>query len=343
MEVVIVDDDPVNLSVYAGLMERISSAHTRSFEDPEEALGSCRLCEPDLIIVDYMMPRMNGVEFIQRVRSVSGWEELPIVMVTSSQERSVRHRALEVGATDFLSKPVDAQEFLVRVSNMLKLRHAYVRLADRAENLAAEVARATERIRTNERDTLYALGRAAEYRDPETGAHILRMARYTCLIARQLGLPPEEQDLLLQAAPLHDLGKIGTPDQILLKPGALTGDEWNIMKKHTTIGWQILRSHVSPILQAGAIIAHSHHEKYDGSGYPLGLAGEQIPAYGRMVAVADVFDALTSVRPYKTAWPVERARAYLEEGRGSHFEPRCVDSLLQCWPEVEEIMRDHPG
>jgi response regulator RpfG family c-di-GMP phosphodiesterase len=251
----------------------------------------------------------------------------------------VRQRALEAGVTDFLNKPVEPQEFLVRIRNMLKLRQAYRRLAHRAESLAVEVAQATGQIRDNERDTLYALARAAEYRDPETGAHILRMANFARLIGERLGLSSQEQDVLLQAAPLHDLGKIGMPDHILLKPGPLTDAERAIMQQHATIGWQILRSHASPILQAGAVIAHSHHEKYDGSGYPLGLSGADIPLHGRIVAVADVLDALTSARPYKPAWPAQRAREYLCDGRGAHFDPQCVDAMLQHWPEALEIMR----
>jgi putative two-component system response regulator len=168
------------------------------------------------------------------------------------------------------------------------------------------------------------------------------MAHYTRLIARELGLGDEEQDVLLQAAPLHDLGKIGIPDAILLKPGPLSAEERTVMQTHATIGWQILGSHTSPILRAGAEIAHSHHEKFDGSGYPRKLAGERIPLHGRIVAVADVFDALTSVRPYKAAWPVEEAKSYLRSQAGAHFDPKCVAGLLNRWDEVEEIMRIHP-
>jgi putative two-component system response regulator len=168
------------------------------------------------------------------------------------------------------------------------------------------------------------------------------MASFARMIGERLGMSAGEQDLLLQAAPLHDLGKIGTPDHILLKPGPLTGEERAVMQQHTTIGWEILRSHISPVLQAGAVIARSHHEKFDGSGYPLGLAGTDIPLLGRIVAVADVLDALTSVRPYKPAWPVDAARDYLTQGRGAHFDPQCVDALLDRWPEVIEVKKRYP-
>jgi len=339
MEVLIVDDNRVNLAILSDLIESVPGNRARTFTDPQEGLAYCRGAEPDLYVFDYMMPGMDGIELAERVRALPGRDEVPILMVTAVNDRAVRQKALEAGVTDFLSKPIEPQEFLVRIRNMLKLRQAYCRLTRRAESLAAEVAQATAEIRANERDTLYALARAAEYRDPETGAHILRMASFACLIGERLGLSAQEQDLLQQAAPLHDLGKIGTPDHILLKPGPLTDEERAIMRQHTTIGWQILRSHVSPILKAGAVIAYSHHEKYDGSGYPLGLAGTDIPLHGRIVAVADVLDALTSARPYKAAWPTEKAREYLFDGRGAHFDPECVDAILGRWPEVLEIMR----
>ncbi|CAG0967236.1 partial Cyclic di-GMP phosphodiesterase response regulator RpfG, partial [Anaerolineae bacterium] len=181
------------------------------------------------------------------------------------------------------------------------------------------------------------LSRAAEYRDPETGAHILRMSHYTRLIAQNLGLTEAEQELLLDAAPMHDIGKVGTPDHILLKPGRLTDEELVIMRQHAEIGYEILKDSVSPLLRTAALVAWTHHEKFDGSGYPRGLAGENIPLYGRIVAVADVFDALTSARPYKLAWEVDRALDFLREGRGSHFDPACVDAFLQDMDAVLSI------
>ncbi len=188
-----------------------------------------------------------------------------------------------------------------------------------------------------ERETIFCLSRAAEYRDPETGAHILRMAHYSRHIARHMGLSVAQQDLLLQAAPMHDIGKVGTPDTILLKPGRLDDAEFAIMKQHAVIGYEILVASSSPLLQAAAEIAHTHHEKFDGSGYPRGLVGEAIPLFGRIVAVADVFDALTSVRPYKKAWSIEQALALLHEGKGKHFDPACVDAFLCEWDEVLKI------
>jgi putative two-component system response regulator len=226
---------------------------------------------------------------------------------------------------------------MARVRNLLALRKSRQQLSNRAAWLAEEVKKATAETVAREKEAILRLSRAAEHRDPETGMHLLRMSNYTRLIAAQLGLPPAEQELLLDAAPMHDIGKVGTPDHILLKPGRLTPEEFDIMKQHATIGYEILRDSVSPLLQCAATLALTHHEKFDGSGYPQGLAGEAIPLYGRIVAVADVFDALTSERPYKKAWPLEEAVDFLKAGAGSHFDPACVDGFLAAYPQVLEI------
>jgi putative two-component system response regulator len=299
-----------------------------------------------LIIVDYMMPTPDGLEFISQLRTSANRREVPILMVTADHEREVRYRALQSGATDFLTKPVDRIEFLSRVGNMLAIRRSHLLLSDRATELADEVRKATAEIVAREKEVIYRLSRAAEYRDPETGAHIIRMTQYSAQIARTLGWSGEAVDLLLQAAPMHDIGKLGTPDHILLKPAHLTSDEFEIMKLHTVIGHQILKESVSPMLQMAAEIALDHHEKANGSGYPNGLVGEAIPLAARIVAVADVFDALTSTRPYKRAWEVGRAVALLGEGRGRHFDPQCVDAFLSDFDAIlaiREQFQDSPG
>lgn len=286
-----------------------------------------------------MMPDLDGVELIRRFRATPGCADIPVLMITANDQTAVRHRALEHGANDFLSKPIDKTEFLARARNMLALRTSQKRLEDRASWLAEEVVKATEEIVQRERETIFRLARVAEFRDPETGAHIQRMAHFSWLIGVRLGLPMEQLDILLEAAPMHDVGKVGIPDSILLKPGRLDEDEFAIMKQHSTIGHQILSGSDSSLLQMAAEIALSHHEKFDGSGYPAGLAGTSIPLPGRIVAVADVFDALTSTRPYKKAWETERAMAFLEDNRNSHFDPDCVDAFLSRLTEVEEIRR----
>lgn len=337
MNVVVIDDAQVNLTLMAALLGKLPEVKARCFLEPGEALEHCLREDPDLVIVDYMMPDMDGIEFIRRFRAEPARSQTPLLMITADHEREVRYRALESGANDFLTKPVDRVEMTSRVRNMLSLRRGQVALQNHAQTLADEVRRATAEIFERERETLNKLARAAEFRDPETGAHILRMAHFSALIARTMELPAEFQESLLIAAPMHDVGKLGTPDHILLKPGKLTPEEFDIMKRHASIGYEILKDSASPYMQLAATIALSHHEKFYGSGYPNGLAGEDIPLVGRIVAVADVFDALTSERPYKPAWEVDRARAFLHDGRGAHFDPVCVDAMLDQWDEVLAI------
>jgi putative two-component system response regulator len=341
MDVVIVDDNPVNLTVMEHLVSRVDGASPRVFRHSEEGLVWCSEHDPDLVIVDYQMPDIDGMKFIERMRALPGRDELPLLMVTANTDRELRRAALEAGATDFLHKPVDRAEFTARVRNMLRLRAMTRRLTDRAIELEHAVAKATRALVSTERDTLLCLARAAEYRDPETGAHVLRMAEFSRTLACAMGKDADYQALIRKAAPLHDVGKLGTPDHILLKPARLTPQEMEVMKQHTTIGWQILREHRSPVLQMGAAIAWTHHEKWDGSGYPRGLAGTDIPLEGRIVAVADVLDALTSARAYKHAWDVSEARAFIEKGAGVHFDPQCVEALSGLWDEVRAIRDEY--
>ncbi|TVT75105.1 MAG: response regulator [Denitromonas halophila] len=337
MKIVIVDDTPLNLTLMQALVGKLPDCEPLPFIDPQEGLAWCQANEPDLVVVDYMMPGLDGVEFIRRLRATPNRDDVPILMVTADHERQTRYDALQSGATDFLNKPVDRNEFQPRVHNMLALRRAHLATRARARSLEAEIADATAQIHEREQETVTRLARAAEFRDPETGAHILRMAHYSALIARQLGKDDAYSALLLQAAPMHDVGKLGIPDHILMKPGRLTVDEFEQMKRHPTIGHDILKGSTSPVIQAAAIIALTHHEKFDGSGYPFGTAGDAIPLEGRIVAVADVFDALTSARPYKPAWSLDDATAFLREGRGQHFDPICVDAMLERWSEVLDI------
>ncbi len=336
MKVVIVDDTHINLVLMSRLVDKLEGVSTITFQSAHEALAWCRTNPYDLLILDYMMPDLDGLAFI-KLLGIDHKERAPVLMVTASQDLEIRHRALENGASDFLIKPIDKVEFMARTRNMLDLRRATVALQNRASWLAAEVEKATFELRTREQETILLLCRASEYRDPETGAHIQRMAHYSQLIAEELGLSKEEQEDILSAAPMHDIGKVGTPDHILLKPGKLTPEEMVVMRQHAMIGYNILKFSKARMLQLAAEIAASHHERYDGSGYPLGLKGDAIPVVGRIVAVADVFDALTSVRPYKKAWSLEDARDYLVGNCGSHFDKRCVDALLARWDDMLAI------
>lgn len=335
--VAIIDDSDINLMLLKALVSKLGDCEPLLFQEPFEGLAWCSENLPDLIIVDYMMPDLDGMELISRLRKVPGREEIPVLMITANDDKDVRYGALQIGATDFLNKPVDRIEFSARVRNMLALGTSRRHLADRAAWLATEVKKATEAVHAREQELLFRLSRAAEFRDPETGAHIQRMAHYSRLIAIGLGVSVDEQELILQAAPMHDVGKIGIPDAILLKPGKLSHEEFELMKGHSALGYELLSGSASSVLQTAATIAISHHEKFDGSGYPYGTVGEAIPLFGRIVAVADVFDALTSARPYKLAWEVDQAAAFLREGRGLHFDPTCVDAFLARWDEVLAI------
>lgn len=339
MTIVIVDDTPLNLTLIQALVRKIAPPQTgtQTFSAPLEGLEWCLENEPDLVIVDYMMPDLNGVEFIRSLRERYSPDSVPILMVTAAHEKEVRYHALESGANDFLTKPIDRNEFDPRVKNMLALREGHVRLCRYNDDLREAVKQKTAEIHMREREIVVRLSRAAEFRDPETGAHIQRMAHYSHIIAQRLGLDRETCDMILDAAPMHDVGKLGIPDQILLKPGRLTPEEMAVMRQHAEIGYDILKDSNSAVLQMAATIALSHHEKFDGSGYPRGLSGEDIPLVGRIVAVADVFDALTSERPYKPAWEMDKAIDFLREGRAAHFDPVCIDAFLADWDEVLKI------
>ena len=335
--VLIIDDSDINLTLIKALVLKLGECAPVLFDNPLRALDWCRAHVPDLVIVDYMMPDMDGLKFISAFRALHGRNEIPVLMVTANDQKEVRYEALLGGANDFLTKPIDRVEFSARSRNMLSLRMGQKFLADRAAHLAALVSEQTQEIRNREQERIFRMSRAAEFRDPETGAHIQRMAYYSQIIAKGLGLDEKIQKLILEAAPMHDVGKIGIPDYILLKPGKLTFEEFEVMKGHAKLGHELLKGSGSETLRAGAEIAISHHEKYDGSGYPFGLVGTKIPLFGRIVAVADVFDALTSERPYKKAWPLADARKFLEDGRGAHFDPMCVEAFLAGWDEALEI------
>jgi putative two-component system response regulator len=339
MEVLVIDDNQMNLDLFCHMLSMLDVAKPLPMSDAVEALAWCAHRTPDLVVVDYMMPGMDGLEFLRRFRTLPGTAQVPVVMVTADTEVAVRHEALRLSANDFLTKPVNSVEFNVRVGNLLALRQAQQQLATRAESLAAAVRRATAAVVAREHEAIQRLSRAAEFRDNDTGSHLSRMAAYAYLIARRLELPEAECQLIRDASPMHDIGKVGIPDAVLLKNGALSADERNIIQQHPQIGAAILAGSESPLLQAGAVIAISHHERYDGSGYPHGLAGKEIPLHGRIVAVADVFDALTTERPYKRAWELGRAVDYLLTEKGRHFDPACVDALLMDMDAVLQIQR----
>jgi two-component system response regulator RpfG len=342
--VVIIDDEFTSRAILDKVVRNVQkNIIVKTFADPIAAMEWVRTNQPDLIMLDYMMGGMTGLEVVQQIRRIASLEGVPIVVVTSLEEREVRYRVLDAGATDFITKPIDPYECRVRCRNMLSLRMQQKIILSRSQFLEYRVADATMQIHQREQETLFRLAKAGEYRDQDTGDHILRMARYSRLIAEAMGLPQDKCDLIEAAAPMHDIGKIGMPDNILLKPGKLSVDEFDVMKAHPQVGYQILQNSPSKYLSMGAEVALGHHEKFDGSGYPQGLKGEQIPLEARIVSVADVYDALTSDRPYKRGWSNEESLAYLTAQKGSHFDPNCVEAFLAQFSKVNFIQQQLPG
>ncbi len=319
LKVIAVDDEAFNLELIKALSTNIYPGML-TFTEPSRALEYLSRNHVDILLVDYMMPSMNGIELMKAAQKLN--PELLTIMITAvGDDDLVRLTALNEGAIDFLKKPIHATEYRARMKNVSKLKLSQRILDDFNHQLEKEVIKATHTLIQREKEALRVLSNAAEYKDPETANHVSRVAHYSKLLAQVHGLDPQEQEIVFYASPLHDIGKVGISDAILLKPGRLDTEEMKIMREHTTIGMKILESSENPFLKAGAIIAHTHHEKYDGNGYPNALKGEEIHIYGRITAIADVFDALTTKRPYKEAWSFEKAMAYLHEQSGKHFDP----------------------
>lgn len=335
MRIVSIDDNENNLFLIESICTDME-LQVKSFSEPLEALMYVLQNQIDMILIDYMMPNLNGLEFIEEYRKKI--KNVPIIMITAAgDDENIHKKAFELGANDFLSKPVNSVIFKARVINLLTNYQNQILLEDRAKLLEKEVEKATQNLLKREHETLTILGKTAEYKDPETASHVARVAYYSKLLAKGYGLSEKEQDILFYAAPFHDLGKIGIEDKILLKPAKLTPEEFETMKNHAKIGYEILKNSQSEYLQAGAIIALTHHEKVNGSGYPNGLKDDDIHIFGRIVAIADVFDALTSFRPYKQAWSFEDAVKYLQEKSGKEFDTKLVEIFINNLDEVAII------
>lgn len=333
----VVDDEPANLKLLDKMLSSQDYPPPVLIQDPREVVPRYREERPDLILLDINMPHLDGYQVMDQLKALDDPLLPPIVILTAQHGRDFLLRALAGGARDFIGKPFDRAELLMRVRNLLEAHLAHRLVHDQRAVLEEMVRVRTEDLYRTRLQVVRRLGRAAEYRDNETGLHIVRMSQCSALLAQRLGWSPADCELMLHASPMHDVGKIGIPDAILLKPGRFEPQEWEIMKAHATIGGDILADDDSDLLTLARTIALSHHEKWDGSGYPAGLAGEAIPQAGRIVAVADVFDALTSSRPYKRAWPVEEAVAHIQDGAGSHFDPAVVAAFMDCLPEILAI------
>ncbi len=331
--ILIVDDIPDNID----LLNEVLSSHylTRAAINGEKALKiAASDSKPDLILLDVMMPGISGHEVCQRLKQNPDTRGIPVIFVTAMDEVDDEQRGLELGAVDYITKPISAPIVLARV-------RTHLALYDQTRELERMVALRTAELAKTRQQIIRRLGRAAEFKDNETGNHVIRMSHYSRLIAQAVGLSEVQVELIYHAAPMHDVGKIGVPDHIMLKPGKLDEAEWKIMHQHPAMGAAIIGDHKDDLLQAARKIALTHHEKWDGSGYPMGLQGEAIPIFGRIIAIADVFDALTSERPYKKAWTVEATVAMIQEGAGKHFDPGLMPAFLSALPEIIRIKEQY--
>ncbi|MDH5446185.1 MAG: two-component system response regulator [Gammaproteobacteria bacterium] len=340
-KILIVDDQPVNVKLLEKVLQAEGYPNIFSTTDSREAVSLYQANDCDIVLLDLNMPHIDGFGVLEQLVSIT--DDFPTVLVlTALKDRDSRVRALENGARDFVSKPFDRVELLSRIRNMLEVRLLNKAMKQQNQILEQKVYERTRELDETRLEIIRRLGRAAEYRDNETGLHIIRMSQYSQILGLANGMTESEADMLLNASPMHDIGKIGIPDQILLKPGKLTPEEWEIMKTHATIGAEILSGHESELMTVAREIALAHHEKWDGSGYPHGKSGDEIPLVGRIVAVADVFDALTTTRPYKKAWPVEEAVEFIAANRGSHFDPKLVDLFMENLPDLLSIRSIYP-
>ena len=326
--IVVVDDRPSNVMVLEHLLAGWRYPNVFGTSVPTQVMGLVERVDPDLVLLDLQMPQLDGFEIMRRLESrIRGSDQLPVIILTADDSSDAKRRALSLGARDFLTKPFDPDEVRMRVDNLLELRHAHLQL--RSQNLTLEhrVDARTIELERARTETLERLSLAAEFRDDDTGQHAARVGRTVAKLAEQLTLGEQEVSRLRCAAPLHDIGKIGIPDSILLKAGRLGSREYERMKTHTLIGAEIVSGSSSDVLEASAVIARTHHEHWDGGGYPHGIAGDEIPLAGRLTAVADVFDALTHARPYKPAWRVDDAVTEMHRLRGTQFDPAVLDAF----------------
>jgi putative two-component system response regulator len=361
--ILIVDDEPAQIR---GLKQYLSEAGFSNFvttSDPTEVVNLIRQGKPDLILLDVVMPEVSGIDLLHLFNLDPAMQHVPVIVLTENSDRDLKHVCLELGASDFLGKPVDPMDLLPRVRTLLLNKHYRDQQASHAEWLEEQVRKRTAELAASREEVVHCLARAGEFRDDDTGHHVVRVGKYVAVIARALGFTPARVEIVELAAQLHDIGKIGIPDAILHKAGKLDPEQYAIMKTHCAIAKEIiqplppqdtalLRSHArlganmlhvpsSPLLMLAARIAQTHHEWWDGSGYPLGLKGNDIPIEGRMTAVADVYDALSTRRSYKEAFPREKCFEILEEGRGRHFDPQVLDAFIASADEIIRIQLDY--
>lgn len=328
-KILIVDDQEYNLSLLERILDRAGYKNLHSSTDPHQTVPLIEKMDPDIVLLDLHMPEIDGFEVLRLIREYTHEDSyLPVLVLTADITPEAKKRALQAGANDFLTKPFDRAEVVLRIHNLLRTRYLHLQLQQQNELLEERVQERMKEPRQAKAEILQLLGRASEYRDDMTGQHTQRVGRLSGLIADRLGLPARQVEMIRMAAPLHDIGKIGIPDELLLKPGRFEPEEFERMKLHTTIGASILEGSYFAVLKMAEIIAGSHHEKWDGTGYPQGLSGEAIPIEARIVALADFYDALTHERPYKKTWTSQEAITEVKSQRGKHFDPQIVDVFI---------------
>jgi putative two-component system response regulator len=336
-KILIVEDDPLNAELLSEILDEEGYRNVSTLSDPYRVLPSHKKNKFDLILLDIQLPGMSGIQVLEQLQRDSVDEFLPVIMLTAYNDRHIRKKVLEAGARDFISKPFENWEVLLRIRNILHTKFYYSQQILRVDLMENEVSRRTKEIRETQFEIIQRLAVAGELRDNETGAHVKRMSHICSLLADKRGFSSDFSELMLYASAMHDVGKIGIPDSILLKTKMLSPMEWEVMKQHPKIGARIIGSHKSPLISLAREISLFHHEKWDGSGYPHQISGDKIPVSARIAAISDVFDALTSDRPYKKAWSIEKSVEMIKEESGKHFEPVMVSLLIESLPEIIEI------
>lgn len=338
--ILIVDDSAINRSLLFSIL-KIEGYEIFQAVNGADGLEKTREKSPDVILLDIMMPIMDGIETLNHLKDNDTTRFIPVVMVTALNEVKYRVKAIELGADDFVSKPVERHELTARVRSLLKVKAYNDHVLNYQKELEDMVNQRTLQLKEASLDTIYRLSLASDFKDQGTGDHIRRMSNFSAIIARQMGFSKDEVETILYAAPMHDVGKIGIPDKILLKPGKLSPEEWKIMRQHTTWGAKILEGSKIVYIETARLIALSHHERWDGNGYPQGLRQKEINQPARIVAIADVFDALISSRPYKHAFTIEQAFDIIYKSNGSHFDPEVSAAFFDSKNEIIEIMKQY--
>lgn len=362
-KILIIDDEELVIRVVKRFLVADRYENFTTVSDSRQALAEIERVQPDVVLLDIMMPNVSGLDLLQVRQKATSLQHIPFIILSASSDNQIKRQALQLGATDFLGKPVDPSDLILRVQNALIVKRHYDYMANYASQLEAQVKARTTQIEKSREQIIHCLARAAEYRDNETGEHIVRVGKYSAIIADQLGFNADHCRQIELASQLHDVGKIGIPDSVLLNPGKLDNEEFEVMKHHCLLGNQIMeplaytearqvRRHAdmggfimdgvdSPMLELAAVIARTHHEKWDGTGYPNGLKGEQIPIEGRICCVADVFDALCSARPYKPSFPIRKCLEIMLSERGTRFDPVVVDAFFDRMNDIEHIRQTY--